>query len=441
MTLFPRWPPSAGALLPLTLAVALAGCDRPCETATCLAEEAVAAWPSDAAGVTARVRAIPDEMTRTVVVARLAEAFPGATRELCSALPPGTSRERCERINNRPHLSVVPGAAAVGAGSRAGDVPLEAVPDPTADVKPKASTFPDARLPVPPPAGPIGEPCKGVPDPAACLDGAAVGAALAGDAGGAAEICAGHADERWADECRFSAAETAVRSKHAEAYPAAAVLCGAAERFTEECWAHVLTRLPRNIPPPGASARRAKAAIEIAETVREAWAPAGDAVAAAHVDRFWALYFANVYREARDPDGSPLDLYPEAAHPHVRAALAMRLTALGRLGGALPERVASLREALARRGPPEGGRGRGPDLVFVPELGSPVSEGPTTYFLGAPRRAVGSDETQELALCVIESAARVEPPDRALLEAAAGGADARVAAEARRLLAALPPAR
>lgn len=413
------------------------GCESTCDTASCIAEEAVATWPDDPAGVTARVRAISDEITRTFVVARLAEAYPGATGELCVALPVGISRERCERVNNRPHLSVVPSAVRVGAGVGAGGVPRVSPDEASGPPKAKTSSFPPGRPELPAPLKPIGALCERAADRAACLDQAALEAALSGDPGGADAACVQQADARWADECRFSAAENAVRQRQGAAYHAAATLCGASTRFAEECWSHVLSLLPRTIPPPNANAARAAPAIALAERIAEVWRPVSEEAANAHLQRFWAVYFANVYREEKEPDGTPLDLYPAESAPHVRAAVASRLRRLGRLQGSLEAQVTTLAAALSRREVRSRGRNHRPDLVFVSELGSPVTEGPTTYFLGAPRRAVGVDAAQELALVVIESAAHAAPPDRALVEEAAAGSDARMAAEAARLLLAL----
>ncbi len=418
----------------LAAALLLAGCGGACETATCLADRAVADWAGDPAAVTARVTSIPDEFTRTVVVGRLCEAYPGATRALCASLPMGPSRERCDRLNSRPHLSVVPGAAAIGNSAATGGVPSDDAPAPELPMAPPTPSFPEVRLPLPALPAEVPDACADVADRGACLDRAAANAVIAGQPGVADAICARHADTRWADECRFSSAEEGVRARRGEAYPAAAVLCGASSRFAQECWAHVLTRLPRNIPLPNAAKPKARAAIELAATIRRTWEGAGERVADVHVGRFWALYFANVYRRAAEVDGTPLDVYPEEAWPHARAAATVRLHALGRLQGGYAEQLTQLREALAHRKVVSTGRGEGSDLVYVPELGAPVTDGPTVSFLGAPRRALGADEEQDLRMCLVESAARTATPQVALLREAAAGDDPRVAAEARRLL-------
>jgi hypothetical protein len=293
------------------------------------------------------------------------------------------------------------------------------------------------KLPVPALTDAQPDPCQLDADRSACLDHAATSAAIAGAVARADHLCGLHTDPRWAAECRFTAAEEAVRTRRAEAYTAAAILCGAAEPFAQECWAHTSSRLPRVIPPPNARPSQVRMATQIVERIRDTWSPAGAEVAEAHASRFWAFYFANVYRHAKVVDGTPLDHYPADAVPHIRASAAVRLQALGQLQGGLDARVDALRAALAQRQPPGPDRGGGPDLVFVADLGAPVTAGPTTYFLGAPRRATSTDETEDLRFCVIEAAARGEAADRAMVEEAARSADPRLSAEAARLLAAI----
>jgi hypothetical protein len=419
------------------LTLLLAACDRGCETATCLADQAVVDWPTDAAGVTARVVAVPDDLARTVVVGRLCEAFPGQTSALCAALPEGASRTRCERLNGRPHLGGDPtqtkpanpisGGAPIGAGSP---------PVPNVSTNPR---LPLLVLPMPAAKAPPVA-CDGEADRGACLDAAAVAAVLSADFGRADATCSMHAEPRYADECRFHAAEEAVSADHQNAYAGAAALCTASASFAEECLVHVLSRLPRRVLPPYAAKSDTADVADVAARIRDAWAAGGGEVADSHIARFWALYFANSYRQTEAPDGTPLDTHPEEAWPHIRAAAAMRLRELERLRGKLPEQVATLEAALAHREQRGVRRGKVPDLVFVADLGVPVSAGPVTWFLGSSQRALGEDAATDVLFCVLESAARGQSPDRFALEEGAYHANPRVAAEAARLLAAVDAA-
>ncbi len=429
-----------GSMLLLLMLVACAG---PCEDATCLGEAAVHDWPADPKGVTARVVALPDEMTRATVVSRLAEAFPGQTAGLCVALPRGVSQDRCQRLNNRPHLSFNPAAppppAAVAPVS--GGAPAAMGATATGVFGPKEHSLPDAYLPVPPATA---DPalCSAVADRSACLDAEAVKAVVDGNAALANGICGGHVQQLWADECRFHAAEEAVRIRHGRAYAAAAAMCGVAPSFTQECWVHILTWLPKTVPPPEARGRAVSDAVDLAERVHAAWSSQGEDVAARHVDRFWALYFTHAYQQTRTPDGTPLVTYPEPAWPHVRAAAAMRMRELGLLHGALAEQTAQLGEALGRVEPPgPAAHGVEPVFVYVKDFGPPAEDGATTFFLNSARRPVAADPALDMLFCVVVTAAHADPPDTALLAEAAAYPDPRVAAEARRLRSASAAAR
>ncbi|MDP2306604.1 MAG: hypothetical protein Q8P18_11335 [Pseudomonadota bacterium] len=425
-------------LVSVLVAALLAGCAADCTTATCLADAAIKDWPTDQIGVTARIIALPDDLTRTVVVGRLGEAFPGRTAALCRSLPDELSRQRCQRLNDRPHLAFDPGAhAVVGAQAAAsGGVPADEGPLGARPAGPRLAGLPEDRLPLPPSRGSTPVPvstCSDAPDRSACLDETALHVAIEGDAARASDTCSLHAELRWADECRFNAAEQSVRERHGDAYRGAAALCGAATTFTQECLVHVLTRVPKRVLPLDAGPERVKSVIHDAEAIRSAWLEVDEAVADRHVDRFWALYFANVYREAEAPDGTPLAWYPEAAWPHVRAAAATRLRSLGRLSGPLATQLAHLEQILAARRDPGSRRGRPPDLVYVEDLGSPAAEGPSAFFLGASRRALGADARTDLVFCLLESAGRAKPADTALLDEASVHPDARIRAEARRI--------
>lgn len=404
------------------------GC-TPCETATCQADRAVADWAKDPKAVTERVRAIPDDMVRTVVVGRLVEAYPGQTRTLCEALPHGTSRSRCERLNGRPHLGDVADVAKTVV--RSGDVPVDGVVVSSLPERGRHATLPEVYLSLPPETLPA-DTCATVADPQACLDQLAVEAVSSGNGARAAGACALHQHEKWRDECRFHAAEESIRSRRGPGYAAAAALCSGTG-FAQECLSHILTRLVGTAPYADADATAIQPALDAVRYVREAWAPVDPAVGERHVERFWALYFANVYREERSPDGTPMAVYPAEVAPHVRAALTMRLGAMGRLEGGLDAQVAQVSTALARRDARPRPRGRPADLVYVADLGDPPESEPWTYYLGAARRPVSSDEAEDVALSVLETAVRQEPPDRALLDEAALRPGL-VGEEARRLL-------
>ncbi len=423
----------------LVLLLGLLGCGGECATATCVGDQAVRDWPGDREGVTARIAAIPDDMVRTTVVGRVSDAFPGQTRQLCKALPKGVSRERCDRLNNRPHLSYDPNEpperppleGAAGQQRKMATTPAGILGE-------REHGLPDVRIAIIPntPDAPL---CVGSADAAACLDEEAGRAALLGEAGLADAICGRQSDARWADECRFQAAEQAVKRRSGKAYATAAALCGAATMFEQECYVHILTWVPRQVWAPNAGAMPATEATGVAKQIQIAWIPAGEGVGDRHVERFWAIYLARSYQLTDDPDGTPLSRFPSVAWPHVRAAAATRMRELGVLKGSLAEQVAALEAALARRADGKRMVGRPPALIAVQNFGRPAEDGPTTPFLNSVLRPLGQDPAADTLYCVVISAAHADPPDLALLREATSAADPRIAAEARRLLALVAP--
>ncbi len=400
-----------------------------CKTADCLAAVAVREYPANPRDVTGRVVQMQDEMARIVVVTALLEANVGPTGELCRALPEGMSRDRCFRINDRPHLKSfhtprkdLPGAdAAVADGSEG---PTTARPD---------FDFPDLDIPLAEVTVPAST-CEGELDRSACLDGKAISAAQGGDGATAHAICTLHTQEKWADECRFYAAEAATEALHGKGYATAAALCGRANLFQQECWSHTLAGLPESVPPPEATREQAQLAVADAALVEAAWSATSKDAAARHSDRYWASYFATSYSQSPDPDGTPFAFYPKSAWPAIRSAATMRMAALSKLSGSLAEQVAQVQARLKIRGPGKELPASPPGLVMVTVLGAPPSNVPTTFFLGPAARPYSDDAAIDVALVVLEVNARATPPNLDLLDKARTHPNALVSGEAGRLI-------
>ena len=211
-------------------------------------------------------------------------------------------------------------------------------------------------------------------------------------------------------------------------------MCGQAGDLSTECWSHLLTLLPERVPPPnGPSAE----AINLANTVNSAWAGVDPVAARRHVDRFWQAFFANSYAESTNPDGTALADYPPNAAPAIRAAAAMRATELGQLTGGFIDRRRQLAALLAVRSPRTQELGRAPEFRLVQVLGEPPDGIEKVSFLGPASRPLGATDDAELALCVLEAAARTRPPERTVLTEAHGDPDPIVSGEAGRPLAEL----
>jgi hypothetical protein len=129
--------------------------------------------------------------------------------------------------------------------------------------------------------------------------------------------------------------------------------------------------------------------------------------------------------------GDPLDHVPEIAIPHVRAAAAWRLLELeGRGERTLESWVDVLEAALERRSKP--GPAAAAEEVLTEDGKPPRFKGkvdmwtrdqaedevrPAALYLGTSRRTTSEDSRTDLALVILEAAARMEPPWTELLEA------------------------
>lgn len=425
-------------LLAVPLATSLGACSDPvtdggaaqdpavCMTLECASAAAVQDYARDPRGVTARVAAMPDELERMVVVNALVAANVGATSDLCLTLPRGASQDRCLRLMDRPHLKVItatmPARTDVVAARPEWGFPEVTIPIPAKALD--ATLCPDT-------------PGAGAAERPACLDAAAMRAAVVGDLALANAICGGHAEAKWADECRFNAAESAVTTLHSGGYATAAALCGNAPTFRQECWSHIVTEVPDEIPPPTGTRAQADKAIAQAQAVERAWINVSPEAAARHVDRYWAAFFATSYSLSPAPDGTPLEFYPEVAWPAIRGAAAMRLAALGLLGGTFAEQQGQVKERLAARSEPVLSPTVRSGLTMVTVLGAPPDTVPRVFFLGPASRPWSEDAAIDIALCVLQVDARANPPDYASLREAVKSKDPLLSAEATRLMAEL----
>lgn len=143
-------------------------------------------WATDPAQAVVQLEALPED-ERGLVIMGLIEAHPGQTEALCP-LASGVVRERCERLNSRPHL-----------------------------YEKERRTPPGTTL-------------WRLPAPAWT------------DEDDPAPSCSSHAESKWVEDCYFEAAEAA------EDLAFALTLCRGARATSGQCASHVL--MPRWSDPP-----------------------------------------------------------------------------------------------------------------------------------------------------------------------------------------------
>lgn len=395
---------------------------RGCTEATCEVERALAAWPTDAAGVTAAVGAHPVLEARVAVVSALIEAHPGETQALCAALPTGTTQERCQRLNERPHLweqtrRRAPSASRPGGGPSSNEVAPSA-PVAAALLRQAPSE---------------GHGCDGATDRTGCLVQQAQALAQRKQAGPAASVCLNIAEGRWRGECLFQAAEAAVSAGAAHGYGPAVELCAAAEPFAQNCHSHTLMLLA-DLAPAATDTRVGawQPFLQAIQAIRTAWSWRDPYMVEIATDRLWSEGVGRAYTGIPEIAGDPLDVLPEEAHRHVRASVAR---ALLEQEGALRydlagwvQRVEAVLAARVRQ--PMQARGSG-TFRSAPELWPADLPGeevrPATAYLGTARRTHAPEDLQvDIAICILEAAARIPPPPERLLAEGEAHPDERV---------------
>ncbi len=402
-----------------------------CADAACRQARALAAWAQEPAEGIRLIEALPDGVERSAAVARLMESDPAGVSELCDLLPQGKLRVRCQRTADRPHLWEGP-TDPVPTGVRAAGGPRS---HRLASVQTRTSVL----LSV---SGDLGL-CISAPDPHTCAWARAMELGAKGQVREAAARCAGIKVEggdvdAWQSECRFSAAEATIRAQGAAGYAGAAELCLSAGRFQERCLIHLSRDLAARAPAAdGGSGPALEAMVEAAEAIGRFWAD--DAAAPKFVDHFWSLALGYAFQKAQTVTGDMLDSVPASVRPHVHAAAAWRLVALEGLGTHnLPYWLRALDVALASRA---GGPERLVDAVHMPGVGNlwgvdvaADREVRAIIYMGMGRRGTSVSTASDRLICLLEAAARQDPPGMALLAEAAAIPDPAVRWTANRLL-------
>lgn len=397
-----------------------------CRDAGCEIDRAEEAWPTDPEGVAAAIAAHPVVEARIALVGALIANHPGETGALCPVLPPGDAQNRCAQMNERPHLwqetrQAAPTGARPGGGPSSNEVaPVSPIRTPLAEVPPAEHA------------------CADAPDRSACLTAAAQAAAAQLQGRAAAGQCQNIPAGRWRGECFFQAAEAALRSRGPHGYGDAVELCAAAVPFAQNCHSHALMLLADLAPAADHVDPRVWEPIVLgARSIATAWSWRDPYMAEIAADRLWSEATGRAYAGAHTVTGDPLDALPEAAHRHVRAAAVRALVSQqGAASHDLAGWVAHAAEALAQRSTHRPQRGDTP-FRSAPELWPTDLDGedgiPATAYLGTARRTYADDPAVDLAICVLEAAARTPPVHAPLLEEGRSHPDERVRWTARRL--------
>jgi hypothetical protein len=410
-------------------AVSVVGCQDAadeCASLDCAEASIVASLDQDDAATLTAVERIDDALVRIGAMSAAIGERPSKAERLCERFPHGIGKSRCESIAKRPHLWAVAKEAS-GPTVRAGRGPAR-------------SGWANEDVPVSDWKRIKGETksCSGDVDPAACAWGNARRQARAGDGASAARWCAvmpGQA--RMKNDCFVQSAEWLTSRWGRARLESAFELCGAAGEFRGMCGERVVASLAAKAPSS-------------AEGGAVAWAPHlmrlralrsvfDEASAQRRVeDRFWALSAWAAVTKAPGLSGDAMDAWPPNVAAHLRAAITHRLITSRSEAMSLEDAVRLVETVLARRmdSPPEE-RGEQP-AGLVKDLWPHDRDGEShlaaVSYLGHSRRTVAKDPIADAAICVLEAAARAEPPWQTVLEEAKSHSDERVRWTAVRLV-------
>jgi hypothetical protein len=348
------------------------------------------------------LQAVADPLERDMLLHGLVEKHPGETYPLCELLTAEGGQERCTRINGRPHLWMRPPLARDSAPRAAGG------PSPGTLELPATLVNSYDAIPL------SANDCAQHVYPHTCYERLSQEAVLAGNPEDAGRACMLFEEEPWRSECFFQAAELRLKAPTAPAYADAVSLCLAAGDYRDNCIQHLFDLLGNF---PKGEERMMEQILERSDFL-EIWTH----LAPELLPDFQQIYWSRVINRGLVAELSTAHratlLLPAEAQPHVRASTAWRLIILER-----PE-ARSLEGWITRLGEvlepdstvelpaPQVHPPMSPVIDLWPRDRPEDAEMPAIYYLGISRRTTDEDPEIDLALCVLEAAARIAAPGR-----------------------------
>jgi hypothetical protein len=281
-------------------------------------------------------------------------------------------------------------------------------------------------------------PPSGVADPQAQAWSEAGVQAEAGLIEHVAQACAQlRGGERWRHDCFFYVAQRRIKRLGRAGLADAYALCGAAGDYRGACVVQLIDSLAAVSPPSDVSDPLTWAPVLMRAHDLRALVEEGR-LRSVLMDRFWSRVALHSVYGARGLSGDAMDITPRAAHPHFRAAIAHRVVQSAEAGLSLTDVQRLVDTVLARRISGSDTALSGLELPEVSDLwpsdGHGESHIAAISFMGVSRRTVANDPRTDVAICVLEAAARTSPPRASLLRASTQHADQRVRWTAARLI-------
>ncbi|MFH1468006.1 MAG: hypothetical protein ABIO70_26705 [Pseudomonadota bacterium] len=386
------------------LCAALSSC-QPAETPweQCTDAACRAAWLSahgrqDPMTAAVRIAALGDPIEQTTLITALINDDAGAAEDLCTVMPAGPGRQRCDLMATRPHLQAPTGPKASHPFEYP---PLPWIPE---ELSPFAALTP----------APLG--CDARLD--ACwqdrLERAERDRATTAEI---AALCAAIPTRDLRQECCFKAAAAVSSDTTHISVERVVSLCLAAGSYAGPCLHEALLMKGVRAHTPAAT-----------EEHREAWHWLRDLAhdsereltrlghpreGALLRDRIWAEAMTVAYGDTETLVGTPLDLTPEEAHPHIRAAIAWHLVETVEATDP-PASFATQLELAEAVVAARGTAGLPVARLRSPHrapgwMSTPVEPG--VFFLDDARRPTSEDPQVDLALALLAAAARSSRDD------------------------------
>jgi len=337
-----------------------------CPDAACRQDGLMAAW-KDSPDVVLAVFPGLDATEQAVLIDGFAVRAPAAVDQLCASLPEhSAARQRCDRLDKRPHLAMGEHIKVPETSDRKAPGPAES------HLRPTQAPLPEIQADCPEDPG----------------------------------------EDR--DDCHFQAAEALAKQTGTARFAEVLAHCRQAGHFEPFCIEHVTVLALPPVPPADKVTQRDLDAI-VAATA-DIGRVVGERVSKDYVDKAWARWAAQAYRQATTPTGGLLRLLPPQARPHVKMGLATRIaTGQADLGRWMQRYQAALQE------PPR--LHPGPSVAVPAVIGESREfwdqDRPdedrihAAYCLGPTRRAVSEDPGQDDMIVLLEAAARSDTPPKA----------------------------
>jgi hypothetical protein len=246
--------------------------------------------------------------------------------------------------------------------------------------------------------------------------------------------CQSIPSDKWRAECFFSTAEAMILQRGAHGYGQAVELCLVSELFAENCLQHLIMLLAK--AAPNANAQNAEAwtpIVQAEHAIQTTWGWRDTKRAQQDNERLWSEAIALSFSDARPIGGAPLDYLSTDKHPFVHAAVVRKLMELEAPNQhSLEDWIALTKNILEQRHPQNEIRAEVKKRADYADLWEDNPH-PNISLMGTSRREYSNVQETDIAICILESAARIPPIATELFDSGAMFPDPAVVRTAERL--------